>query len=141
MSYQMLMPIKYPDFLLKCQIQPISQDQWQIWNFIFEFKCTHPIGMIFDGIRFGLVFLTIKRFLPQCVLRPSLGYFVIFRPESNMQYIVILSFIFAKILASLNMFRQVWTSLEEIWLVFKNFDVRAHFTMQYNKKENRKCKF
>ena len=70
------------------------------------------------------------------LLRPSLGYFVIFRPESNMQYIVILSFIFAKILASLNMFRQVWTSLEEIWLVFKNFDIRAHFTMQYNKRKN-----
>ena len=75
------------------------------------------------------------------LLRPSLGYFVIFRPESNMQYIVILSFIFAKILASLNMFRQVWTSLEEIWLVFKNFDIRAHFTMQYNKRKNQKCKF
>ena len=51
-----------PDFLKKCQIEPNSQDQWQIANFILEFKSTHPIGTIFDGIRFGPVFWLLKDF-------------------------------------------------------------------------------
>ena len=29
---------KDPDFLKKCQMHPISQDQWQIAKFILEFK-------------------------------------------------------------------------------------------------------
>ena len=45
-----------PNFLKKCQVQPISQDQWQIVKYVFEFKSTHPIGIIFDGIRFGWIF-------------------------------------------------------------------------------------
>ena len=56
-----------PNFLKKCQIQPISQDQWQIVKFIFEFKSTHATGIIFDGIKIGWILFTIKRFVPQCV--------------------------------------------------------------------------
>ena len=48
MSYQMLMLIIPPDFPCKCQINFTSQIQWQIANFILEFKCTHPIGINFD---------------------------------------------------------------------------------------------
>ena len=51
-----------PDFFKKCRIQPISQVQWQIANFILEFKSTHPKGTIFDGIRFGPVFWLLKDF-------------------------------------------------------------------------------
>ena len=46
----------------KCQIEPNSQDQWQIANFILEFKSAHPIGTIFDRIRFGQVFSLLKDF-------------------------------------------------------------------------------
>ena len=35
---------------------------------ILELKCTHPIGMIFDEIRFGPIFLNTKRFLARCVM-------------------------------------------------------------------------
>ena len=66
MTFQMLMPIKHPDFLCKYQIPPNFQDQRQIANLILEFKSTHSIGMVFDGIRFGPIFFTIKRSLPQC---------------------------------------------------------------------------
>ena len=66
MNYQMLMPLKHPDFLCKCQIQPKSQVQWQISNLILEFKCTHQIGMIFDEIRSGRVFLNIKWSFARC---------------------------------------------------------------------------
>ena len=51
-----------PDFLKKCHIEPNSQDQWQIANFILEFKCAHSIGTIFDRIRFGQVFSLLKDF-------------------------------------------------------------------------------
>ena len=34
--------------------------QWQIVNFISESKSTHPLGMIFDGIRFGWIFSLLK---------------------------------------------------------------------------------
>ena len=63
----MLTTTKHPDFLRKCQIQLIFKVQWQISNLILEFKCTHIIGIIFNGIRFGRIFFTIKRFFPQCV--------------------------------------------------------------------------
>ena len=49
-----------PDFLKKCQMQPISQDQWQIAKFILEFKSTHPTGIIFDGFRIGWIFSLLK---------------------------------------------------------------------------------
>ena len=45
-----------PDFLKKCQIEPNSQDQRQIADFVLEFKSTHQIGTIFDVFRFGSVF-------------------------------------------------------------------------------------
>ena len=45
-----------PDFFKKCQIQPITQVQWQIADFILEFKSTHPNGTIFDRNRFGRIF-------------------------------------------------------------------------------------
>ena len=51
-----------PDFFKKCQIQPISQVQWQIANFILEFKSTHPNGTIFDRNRFGRIFWQLKDF-------------------------------------------------------------------------------
>ena len=51
-----------PDFFKKCQIEPNSKDQWQIANFISGYKSTHSIGTIFDGIRFGPVFLLSKDF-------------------------------------------------------------------------------
>ena len=51
---------KDPDFLKKCQMYPISQDQWQIEIFFLEFKSTHPIGIIFDGIIFGWIFSLLK---------------------------------------------------------------------------------
>ena len=66
LSYQMLTTAKHPDFLRKCQIQLIFKVQWQISNLILEFKCTHIIGVIFDGIRFGRIFFTIKNFSPRC---------------------------------------------------------------------------
>ena len=47
-------------------MHPISQDQWQIEKFILKFESTDLIGTIFNGIRFGWIFLTIKRSLPQC---------------------------------------------------------------------------
>ena len=56
--------IMSPDFLKKCQMHPISEDQWQIAKFILEFKPTHSTGIIFDGIL--VEFFTIKRFVPQC---------------------------------------------------------------------------
>ena len=49
-------------FFKKCQIQPISQVQWQIANFILEFKSTHLKGSIFDGTRFGQIFWLLKDF-------------------------------------------------------------------------------
>ena len=54
--------ILLPDSFKKCQIQPISQVQWQIANFILEFKSTHLIGTSFDWTRFGPVFLLLKDF-------------------------------------------------------------------------------
>ena len=63
-SYQMYKSTKDPDFLKKFQMHPISQDQWQITKSILKFKSTHPIGTIFNGIRFGWIFSTIKRSLP-----------------------------------------------------------------------------
>ena len=41
-------------------MQPISQDQWQIAKFILEFKSALPTGILFDGIRFGWIFLLLK---------------------------------------------------------------------------------
>ena len=70
------MPIKHPDFLCKCQIQPNSQDQWQIAKSILKFKSTHPIGTIFNGIRFGWIFFTIKRSLAQCVVSIKVDIFL-----------------------------------------------------------------
>ena len=52
--------IMSPDFLKKCQMQPISQDQWQIAKFVLEFKSTHPTSIIFDGIRIGWIFSLLK---------------------------------------------------------------------------------
>ena len=49
-----------PNFLKKCLIQPISQDQWQIVKFILEFESTHQMGISFDGIRFGWIFSLLK---------------------------------------------------------------------------------
>ena len=49
-----------PDFLKKCQMQPIFQDQWQIAKFILEFKSTHPTGTICDGIKIGWIFSLLK---------------------------------------------------------------------------------
>ena len=46
-----------PDFFKKCQIQPISQVQWQITNFILEFKSTHPKCVNFDYFRVGSIYL------------------------------------------------------------------------------------
>ena len=40
-SYQMWKSIKDPNFLKKCQMQPISQDQWQIAKIFLEFKFGH----------------------------------------------------------------------------------------------------
>ena len=54
--------ISLPDFLKKCQIEPTSQDQRQLANFILKIKSTHPKGTIFDGIRFGPVFWILKDF-------------------------------------------------------------------------------
>ena len=59
-SYQMQKSTKDPDFLKKCQMYPISQDQWQIAKFFLEFKSTHPMGIIFDGIIFGSIFSLLK---------------------------------------------------------------------------------
>jgi len=42
------------------QIQPDSQDQWQIVNVILESKSAHPLGMIFDGIIFDWIFSLLK---------------------------------------------------------------------------------
>ena len=36
--------------------------------FFLEFKSIHSMGIIFDGIRFGWIFFTIERFVPQCDL-------------------------------------------------------------------------
>ena len=52
--------VMWPDFLKKCQMQPISQDQWQIAKFILKFKSTQPTGIIFDGIRIGWIFSLLK---------------------------------------------------------------------------------
>ena len=66
-----------PDFFQRCQMQPISQDQWKIAEFILEFKSTHPTGLVFDGIKIGWIFLAIKRSLTQCGKLPG---------SSKMQY-------------------------------------------------------
>ena len=55
-SYQMWKSIKDPNFLKKCQMQPISQDQWQISKFILYFKSTYPTDIMFDGISIGWIF-------------------------------------------------------------------------------------
>ena len=45
-----------------------------------EFKCTHIIGIILNGIRFGRIFFTIQRFFPRCewsiVSYNSKGFFI-----------------------------------------------------------------
>ena len=44
-------------FLRKClEIGPNSPDQKQIANFILELESAHPLGSIFDEIKFGHVF-------------------------------------------------------------------------------------
>ena len=45
-----------PDFFKKCQIQPISEDQWQIANITSKFISSRPIHMIFDSIRISWIF-------------------------------------------------------------------------------------
>jgi len=69
------MVIKHPSFLWKCPIQPNFQDQWQIANSILESKSTHPIGMNFDGIRFGWIF-SLQKILRHNVKRVMLRPFV-----------------------------------------------------------------
>ena len=61
LSYQMWKSIKDPNFLKKCQMQPISQDQWQIAKFILEFKSTHPKCVNFDGVRVGSICLHLNQ--------------------------------------------------------------------------------
>ena len=39
-------------FFKKYQMQPITQDQWQIAKLILEFKSAHPKCVNFDGVRF-----------------------------------------------------------------------------------------
>ena len=56
-----------PNFLKKCQMQPISQDQWQIAKFILEFKSTHPKCVNFKRVRAGSIFFAI-RLIVQCGL-------------------------------------------------------------------------
>ena len=43
-----------------------NQSPMTNFQFILEFKCTDIVGIIFNGIRFGRIFLTIKRFFPRC---------------------------------------------------------------------------
>ena len=50
-----------PNFLKKCQMQPISQDQWQIAKFILEFKSTHPEYVNFDKVRVGSICLHLNQ--------------------------------------------------------------------------------
>ena len=57
-----------PNFLKKCQMQPISQDQWQIAKFILEFKSTHPKCVNFNGVRAGSIFFAIRLIVVQCAL-------------------------------------------------------------------------
>ena len=59
-SYQMQKSTKDPDFLKKCQMYPIFQDQWQIAKFFLEFKSTHPKCVNFDRIRLGSICLHIN---------------------------------------------------------------------------------
>ena len=49
-----------PDFLKKCQMQPISQDQWQIAKLILEFKSTLPKCFDFNRVRAGSIFFAIR---------------------------------------------------------------------------------
>ena len=49
--------------IAKFRLTPKTNDKLQ---FFLEFKFTHPVGTIFDEIRFGRIFLNIKRFLAQC---------------------------------------------------------------------------
>ena len=57
---------KSPNFLKKCQMQPISQDQWQIAKLILEFKSTHPKCVDFDGVRVGSIFFAYRLIIVQC---------------------------------------------------------------------------
>ena len=50
-----------PDFLKKYQIQPNSHVQWQIANFILEFKYTYPNWVNYDGVRVGSVCLHLNQ--------------------------------------------------------------------------------
>ena len=72
-----------PDFLKKCQMQPISKDQWQIAKFILEFKSTHPTGIIFDGIKIGWIFSLLKDLFHN-VLRFRTSYIYSLSHERNM---------------------------------------------------------
>ena len=54
-SYQMWKSIKDPNFLKKCQMQPISQDQWQIAKIFLEFKSAHSKCVNFDVVRVGSI--------------------------------------------------------------------------------------
>ena len=51
-----------PNFLKKCQMQPISQDQWQIAKFNLELKSTHSKCVNFDGVRVGSINLYLNKF-------------------------------------------------------------------------------
>ena len=55
MSYQILKSAKCPDFLLKCQIEPSFQCQWQLSNIILKFKYTDPICVIINEFRVGSI--------------------------------------------------------------------------------------
>ena len=57
-----------PNFLKKCQMQPISQDQWQIAKFILEFKSTLPKCVDFNRVRAGSIFFAIRLIVVQCDL-------------------------------------------------------------------------
>ena len=54
-SYQMQKSTKDPDFLKKCQMYPIFQDQWQIAKIFLEFKSAHSKCVNFDGVRVGSI--------------------------------------------------------------------------------------
>ena len=61
-----LVRVMSPNSLKKCQIQPISQDQWQIAKFILDFKFTHPKCVNFDWVSVGSIFFAFGLIIVQC---------------------------------------------------------------------------